>query len=314
MNILKDAMNKTKKKVQIISTPTTKTQKVKKPNSVRIRPTRVNTISQRSRVKILQKKSTDKNEHDQVPVKEPKQNSNFACSTCIEARSRSVSKSPAQSPDKEQNINLSTTSPSVSVNSSSSCDERYYRNKNLSISPIRIEPSSPMNRTYTMSNRSKSFDSFLRESHSPCPRYRPTGRSNSHDQRFHRSLSPPLIKFLPVHCAAIANSDHLVKKLVETEISANEIARQLSLLKDFLKIELINPQKYLNPLNVKHLENERNRLLDHLNAFEFLNHDLKKTILDVTNSATSGDLRRMQENDELVKHIDALEHENHVCD
>lgn len=105
--------------------------------------------------------------------------------------------------------------------------------------------------------------------------------------------------------------EYLVEKLVETDAYANEIACHLAYVKDYLRLE--TSDLVANAAVVcRQFENDQNRLVDLINGFRLASEDLKSALYDLSSPDTMSFIRQKQENEFLVKQVDALEMENNV--
>jgi hypothetical protein len=105
--------------------------------------------------------------------------------------------------------------------------------------------------------------------------------------------------------------EYLVEKLVETDAYANEIACHLAYVKDYLRLEASD--LVANAAVVcRQFENDQNRLVDLIDGFRFASEDLKSALYDLSSPDTMSFIRQKQENEFLVKQVDALEMENNV--
>lgn len=105
--------------------------------------------------------------------------------------------------------------------------------------------------------------------------------------------------------------EFLVEKLVETQSYAEEIAKHLAYLRDHLNVKS-NDLVAHAPYVMNQLENDRNRLIDLIDLFNQAGGDLKAAVYDWVHPKTMDYLRQQQENDFLVKQLDAVEMENNV--
>lgn len=207
------------------------------------------------------------------------------CSTCLEAKTRSKSAENLST----RPIELYPTSSSESETPTSYAEPQMpcwtpydSRRRVSSHSPVK-----PIDLTYTMcSNRSRSCDSLSREEKRCCPLMESLPRVNLNPQ-----------------------SEILLQKLVEVESVGNRITSQLSFLKDYIKHELVAHE--FDPIAVAHLELERNRLLDQLDAFELINRDLKAHLYEMNLNQMNCDAN-LNRTESLMKQIESLEAENHV--
>lgn len=246
-------------------------------------------------------------EYDHIPVRETNNSENPTtttkptCTVCSsKSRSRSRSLSPHSSKPSLTTSRSSPESTSSSImpifkqhpnttinlntnNNNSNCNRRRRRCPN-SLSPA--------------SNRSSSTSSL----------YQQQRRSRSWDDGTVRGGGGGFDK----NADYIApKREFLVEKLVETEAYANEIAKHFSYVKDYLKLEtsdLIANSAYV----VRQFDADRNRLLELIDLFGQASDDLKSAIYDLTSPKSMQYFRSTQENQFLVKQIDALEIENNV--
>ena len=246
-----------------------------------------------------------------------------SCSVCFEARrSRSGSFERPSSPhpekfdDKKSSGNFfSSISSNSSLGSSISLNERTGSPKKRrlngqgrsltrrhSLSPRRRSSSrvnnNISNETYTLPyNRSRSCDSSIKESlQSRSPRY----RSNSAHLQ---STSSVLTN----------NREKLVERLYETESYATDIAQHVSLLKDFIRREIVNrPIDSVCPDVLCRLEKDSHFLIKKIEIYEQCNRELKDIIYDLTSPDSMDLYREHQTSSALAKQIDCLELENNV--
>lgn len=105
--------------------------------------------------------------------------------------------------------------------------------------------------------------------------------------------------------------EYLVEKLVETESYAQEIAKHLGYVKEHLSLQTNDLIEH-SPYVINQLEIDQNRLIEMIGMFSHASQDLKAAVYDWTRPKTMDFLRQQQENDFLVKQLDALEMENNV--
>lgn len=196
----------------------------------------------------------------------------------------------------------------------------HYR----SLSPIPIaerksekQPSGKKKRRHSLSpSMTASSGSFCSSSHlnrstmDQNGTYSIPARTKSHDSSLRSKDLVPTCSIDPYQM-----TDVLINRLVDTESCSNEIAKHLGGLREFLLCELnMGPCELVHhaPFIVKRLDYDRCELLKRLELFELVNHDLRAVIYDLIDYKSAGNQRSLEENGNLIRHIQALEAENNV--
>lgn len=241
-------------------------------------------------------------EYDHIPVKESKaqpdetNNKSKHAGLCSVCKPRSRSRTPPRPASPLSSIEYE---PDNSIDNISSARSDSFLNSNLnnnnntmndrhhglrricSLSPIPTDRREQHEGTYSKStpNRSKSWNNLS-----------PTGRLQSENDGTDQKLRA------------------LMDQVSQSETCANDIAKQLSSLKEFLQFDLLG-----NPRTVViQLEKQRTQLLRNIDKFHMTNLDVRSMIYDLNSSTSLNSLRYQQENELLVKQIETLELENQV--